>query len=162
MGAAAVVRAVYEEYGFTWEPGGYHRDLERLEEHYLARGWPFFVVELDGQLVGTAGLELFDEVPGAAGEVVVHQGVRRVAGTDCALERLYVLRSQRGRGVGRALFAATLDAARGLSRRRLEIWSDKRFAEAHRLYEAHGARQAGERICHDPDQSPEWGFSLAL
>ncbi len=29
--AAAVVRAVYEEFGFAWEPDGYHADLADVE-----------------------------------------------------------------------------------------------------------------------------------
>jgi hypothetical protein len=44
----------------------------------------------------------------------------------------------------------------------MEIWSDKRFAEAHALYRSLGAKLVGERICHDPEQSPEWGFLLDL
>jgi hypothetical protein len=44
----------------------------------------------------------------------------------------------------------------------LKIWSDKRFADAHRLYERHGARVVGERVHDDPDQSHEWGLVLDL
>jgi hypothetical protein len=42
----------------------------------------------------------------------------------------------------------------------MELWSDKRFEDAHRLYQKLGARVVGERICHDPDQSPEWGLAI--
>jgi hypothetical protein len=44
----------------------------------------------------------------------------------------------------------------------LEIWSDKLFKEAHQLYEKLGAQCIGDRICPDPDQSPEWGYLLPL
>ena len=50
--AARVVRTVYGEYGFTWDEHGYHADLRDVEAAYAA----FFVAELDGRIVGTAGL----------------------------------------------------------------------------------------------------------
>lgn len=74
--AAAVVQAVYEEYGFTWDELGYHADLRDVEPSYAA----FFVAQLDGRIVGTAGLS--------------GHGL---------LERLYVLPSARGAGTGSAL-----------------------------------------------------------
>jgi hypothetical protein len=44
----------------------------------------------------------------------------------------------------------------------MEIWSDKKLLDGHRLYEKVGAVLVGERLCHDPDQSPEWGLVLDL
>jgi hypothetical protein len=55
-----------------------------------------------------------------------------------------------------------LEEARAADRRRLAIWSDKRFADAHRLYERFGARVVAERVGDDPDKSPEWGLVLGL
>lgn len=142
---AAVVRSVYDEYGFTWEADGYHADLADVEASY---GDAFWVAEQDGRLVGTAGLVLSDARTGGLG------------GCDCSLERLYVLGEVRGRGAGSALLRAVLEEARAQGRRRLAIWSDKRLENAHRLYERHGARVVAERIHDDPDQSHEWGLVL--
>lgn len=133
--AAAVVRAVYDEYGFTWDETGYHADLADVAAAYAA----FFVVELNGRIVGTAGL-----TPGGS------------------LERLYVLSEARGSGAGSALLAAVVDEARRRGHESLEIWSDKRFTGAHRLYERHGARIVGDRVHDDPDASAEWGLVLDL
>ena len=133
--AAAVVRAVYDEYGFTWDADGYHADLRDVESAYAA----FFVAELDGRIVGTAGLTAHG-----------------------SLERLYVLLDARGAGAGAALFAAVVDEARLRGHNRLEIWSDKRFEDAHRLYRREGARVVGERVHDDPDSSHEWGLVLDL
>jgi putative acetyltransferase len=133
--AAAVVKAVYDEYGFTWDELGYHADLQDVETAYAA----FFVTELDGAIVGTAGL--------------TEQG---------SLERFYVLPQARGAGVGSALLTAVADEARRRGHTQLEIWSDKRFEDAHRLYERHGARVVGERMHDDPDSSHEWGLVLEL
>ena len=133
--AAAVVKAVYDEYGFTWDELGYHRDLQDVEAAYAA----FFVAELDGRIVGTAGLS--------------EQG---------SVERFYVLPDARGAGAGSALLAAVADEAKRRGYEQLEIWSDKRFADAHRLYQRHGARVVGERVHDDPDSSHEWGLVLEL
>ena len=144
---AAVVRTVYDEHGFTWDAEGYHRDLRDAATHY---GGAFWVAEVDGEIVGTAGLEL-----GA-------DGVGGLPGCDCSLERLYVLGRARGRGAGSALLRAVLDEARAHGRRRLAIWSDKRLEDAHRLYERFGARVAAERVHDDPDASDEWGLVLEV
>ena len=133
--AAAVVRAVNDEYGFTWDEDGYHADLRDVEAAYAA----FFVAESDGGIVGTAALS--------------HEG---------SLERFYVLPGARGAGTGSALLAAVTDEARRRGHTQLEIWSDKRFEDAHRLYRSKGARVVGERVHDDPDASHEWGLTLDL
>ena len=133
--AAEVIRTVFDEYGFTWDEEGYHADLRDVEASYAA----FFVAERDGRIVGTAGL--------------TGQG---------SLERLYVLGEARGSGAGSDLFAAVVAEARRRGHEQLEIWSDKRFTDAHRLYERKGARVVGERVHDDPDASHEWGLVLDL
>ena len=159
----AVVRAVYVEYGFTWEEGGYHADLYDLQAHYLDAGHAFFVAEQEGgAITGTCALELFNELPGQPGETVRFQGKTRVAAADCSLERLYVHPSARRQGIGHALLDRTAQEAKAAHRKRMELWSDKRFQDAHRLYLRNGAQIVGERICHDPDQSPEWGLLIPL
>lgn len=164
--AAEVVRTVFEEYGFTWDGEDYARDLYHLQEHYLDRGHGFWVAEVTechgehpkGQIVGTCGLDLFEKLPGEPGTTVEHHGFVRAAGADCQLERLYVLPTIRRAGLGGALLDVAVERARAEGRKWMEIWSDKKLTLAHRLYEKRGARRIGERICHDPDQSPEWGM----
>jgi putative acetyltransferase len=156
-----VIRTVYDEYSFPWEAEGYHADLYNLELNYDEVGDEFFVAECDGQVVGTAALEIFDPVPDSA-PVVRLGDYWRVGGADCSLERLYVDPSARRLGAGRALFEKVADRARERGRTKMELWSDKKFVDAHRLYERFGARVVGERLCDDPDQSPEWGLILNL
>jgi putative acetyltransferase len=162
-GLVRVVQAVYEEYGFTWDASGYHADLYGIEAHYLARGHAFWVArDAADAIVGTVALELFDRLPGEPGAVVRIDETARLGGCDAALERLYVHPAARRQGVGRALVETVIAAARARGRGSLDIWSDKRFVEAHRLYHRLGAVSVAERICHDPDQSPEWGLMLRL
>lgn len=158
-----VIKAVYDEYGFTWDPETYHADLYDLDGFYLGRGDLFWVAETDGRIVGTVALEFFEAIPGEVGAVVeLADGLPRVGGTDCSLERLYVHPAARRSGVGSALVRHVLDEARRRGHSCLEMWSDKRFGDAHRLYGRFGAEVVGDRICDDPDVSPEWGLIVRL
>jgi GNAT superfamily N-acetyltransferase len=157
-----VIKAVYDEFGFPWEPEGYHRDLYDLERFYDAVGDAFFLAERDGVAVGTAAVEFFPRVAGAVGGVAERDGYVRVAGADCSLERLYVVQEARRGGVGSALVLHVMEAARQGGGTVMELWSDKKFGDAHRLYGRYGAVVVGERLCDDPDLSPEWGLALPL
>ncbi len=162
-----IVRAVYEEYGFTWEEAGYHADLYDVDAHYTGRGHCFFVAQPGGDpnhnsVAGTAALKLFDAIPGEPGEVTEQHGKRRLCGADSSLDRLYVEPGARKHGLGSALFRIVCKEAQRRGRRMLEIWSDKRFVDAHRLYQRFGAKSVAERVLDDPDQSPEWGLLLPL
>ena len=157
-----VIKAVYDEFGFLWDAEGYHADLYDIQTHYLDHGTPFWVAEVDGVVMGTVGLELFPAIPGEPGTVSVVDGVRRVAGTQCGLERLYVHANARMVGVGTALMQITLAEAARRGCTGMEIWSDKEFEESHKLYRRIGAHTVGDRLCHDPNQSPEWGMFLAV
>jgi len=157
-----VIRTVYDEYSFSWEEDGYHADLYDLEKAYRDAGDTFYIAELDGKIVGTAALELFARIEGEEGTIVPLKGYQRIAGIDCSIERLYVHPDGRRNGVGRALFDRVINDAKAKGRTTMEIWSDKKFVDAHRLYERMGAKVVGERLCDDPEQSPEWGLLLPL
>jgi GNAT superfamily N-acetyltransferase len=168
-GVVAIVRAIYDEYGLTWDPYTYHADLYDLKGHYLDCGHSFYVAEcyVPGgpqpmKVVGTIAARFFEPVPGQPDACVEYDARVRVGGADCALDRLYVHSEFRRKGVGTGLCNSVVEEARARGRRLVEIWSDKRFEDAHRLYEKLGAKVVGERICHDPDHSPEWGLALHL
>lgn len=161
-----VVKAVFDEYGFTWEAEGYHADLYDVQTHYFQAGHEFYVGALTtnaGETIqGVIALHLFDPIRGGVGTIVEIEGKRRIAGCDCSLDRLYVHPSARRSGLGTALARSVVARARELGRRQMEIWSDKRFVDAHRLYGRLGAEQVGDRILDDPDESPEWGLMVRL
>lgn len=161
-GVVACVQSVYDEYGFTWEPDGYHADLYHIELGYPAPSG-FWVAEEDGYVIGTVGIEVFLPLPGEVGTLHHDGTLLRAAGADCTLCRLYVRANERGRGVGRKLMERAIAEARGRDCLLMEIWSDKRFTEAHGLYRSFGAKEIGERVLvTDPDQSEEFGLILPL
>ncbi len=159
-GVIETVRTVYDEYSFAWYPEGYHLDLYEFESHYLGREVPFWVAEVEGEIRGTAALEPHPYIAGNG--VVTVEGVRRIGGTDSSLERVYVHPGARRMGIGRALNLAAIALARESGGRGIEIWSDKQFGAAHAMYRSLGAIEVGERLCSDPEQSPEWGFRLDI
>jgi len=159
---AAIVKAVFEEYGFAWDEDNYCADLYDLKSHYHDRGHQFWVAEGSDGIIGCVGLEHYDRIPGSVGMATSYEGKIRAAGSDCSLERMYVHPGSRGLGLGRSLMQTTLKAAKSAGSTAMEIWSDKKLETAHILYEKFGALKIGDRICDDPDQSPEWGFVLPL
>lgn len=157
-----VIKAVFDEYGFSWESDGYHADLYDIEGFYDRVGDAFFVAERDGMIVGTAAVEYFPAIPGEIGEIIERDGYIRVCGADCSMERVYVAPEARRGGVGSALIRRMMEEAANHGGRVMELWSDKKFGDAHRLYGKFGAIVVGERLCDDPEQSPEWGLALPL
>lgn len=133
-----VVRSVHDEYGFTWDFAGYHRDLYDIERYYLAPGGMFWTLSVGERIVGCVG-------------VTPH-------GDACELHRLYLRRAARGRGMGRQMLDTALDWARQRGFRSMVAWSDVKLGLAHKLYLTNGFALFGQRLCDDPDQSIEHGF----
>jgi GNAT superfamily N-acetyltransferase len=160
-GIQNVIRTCYELLDWGWFPDDYHKDLYEIDSHYHDKGNEFYVAEQNGEIVGTAAVDFFPKLPGEVGTVQV-DGFVRICGSDCSLERLYVLPSARRQGIGIALWQKTIDRAKAKGCRRMEIWSDKLLHEAHAMYENKGATRMGDRLCHDPSQSPEWGMAFDI
>lgn len=135
--------AVFEEYGFEFAVGGYEADLADPAAHYDgATGW-FAVAEAAGRVVGCVGVS--DE-----------------GGGTFELHRLYVLAEARRTGTGSALVRWVLQQAAARGGRRVVLFSDVMFEDAHRLYTRFGFRCTRFRYAPDPWQSREWGFELEL
>lgn len=135
-----VVSAVFEEYGFPFAESDYDADLLDPATHYDGvRGW-FAVAEDEvGKVVGCVGVT--DEGDGLF-----------------ELHRLYVLAGTRRGGAGSRLVQWVFDTARAHACRRMVLFSDVHFEDAHRLYLGHGFRNNRFRYAPDPWQSREWGF----
>lgn len=150
----AVVKAVWDEYDFAWDPGYYNRDLTDIERHYFGAGGEFWVLVDGDVVVGTGGyLPTYhrDVSPCfTSGESV------------CELMRLYLLKSVRGRGWGKRLLKHIVAAARKRGFHQMLIWSDKKLEAAHQMYLRLGARPIGDRWIRDADTYEEWGFMLDL
>ncbi len=123
--AAAVIQSSLTEYGLGWEPEGADRDVLAVETAYLDRGGEFWVVEQQGEIVGTSAYYPCDR-----GQQAVE------------IRKMYLLPSARGRGLGRYLLTELerAIAIKGYT----EIWIETAsiLAEAVRLYELNGYQPA--------------------
>lgn len=141
----ALIGGIYAEYpGCVLEPDGADSDLRSLASRCAAKGGEFWVIESAGQIIASVGW-----MP--SGEGVVE------------LKRLYVGSPARGQGLGGRLVELVERAARGHGAQTVELWSDTRFADAHRLYEKRGyMRQPQTRELHDASNSVEYHFRKPL
>ena len=119
--AAEVIRLVLAEYGIGWEPDGADRDVYEVETAYFQVGGAFWVVEQQGQVVGTAAF------------YPVNRGVGTVE-----IRKMYLLPQVRGKGLGRWLLHRLEQeiAAQGFR----EVWIETAsvLKEAVKLYESSG------------------------
>jgi GNAT superfamily N-acetyltransferase len=138
-----VVATVFEEYGFEFAVSDYDADLARPEEFYAGERNAFFVVEDNDGVVGCVGYT--DE-----------------GGGVFELHRLYALPRARRTGMGEALVRKVIGEARRLGGKKVILFSDVMFEDAHRLYTRCGFRCTRFRYAPDPWQSREWGFELHL
>jgi len=138
-----VVSAVFEEYGFPFSESDYDADLMDPATHYDGgSGWFSVAENDDGRVVGCVG--------------VTDEG-----GGLFELHRLYVLAEARRGGTGGRLVRWVIETAREHGARRIVLYSDVAFLDAHRLYERLGFRNHTFRYAPDPWRSREWGFELA-
>lgn len=143
-----LVGGVYAEYpGCVLDLPGVDADLPRMPAHIAALGGRFWVVEHDRDLVACVGWapRTVDGRPGAE------------------LKRLYVHADHRRAGLGAWLVARVEAAARDHGAAVVELWSDTRFTDAHRLYTRLGYAPTGERReLHDPSGTTEYRFVKPL
>ncbi|MFK8253768.1 GNAT family N-acetyltransferase [Ancylobacter terrae] len=143
---AALISACFAEYpGCVFERAAEFPELDAIATHFAARGGAIWVADGDEPVVGSLAAAP-TEVPGTI-----------------ELFKMYVARPARRGGLASALLARAIAFARGRQARRVRLWTDTRFLDAHRFYERHGfVRQPGERALHDLSDSREYPYCLRL
>lgn len=117
----------------------------------------------DGRLLGGEFLMVEDEIGRVCACVALDFPAREEDGTPLAeLHRLYVRPDRRGRGLAARLVERIEARAREAGARRIVLWSDTRFATAHRLYTRLGYARGGTRELGDISQSHEFFFEKRL
>lgn len=121
---AGVIREVSAEYGLTADKGYTVADpqLDSLYELYRAGQSAYWVVELQGKIVGGGGIAAL-----ACG-----------APDICELQKMYFLPQARGLGVARELALQAMDYARQHGFRRCYLETTASLTRAIRLYESLG------------------------
>ncbi len=119
--AAQVINHVLAEYGLPWQPTEADRDVIEVEKAYLQSGGEFWVVELRGNIVGTAAY-----YPIARGDRAVE------------IRKMYLLPQVRGQGLGRYLLHQLENAIANKGFREIWIETASVLREAVVLYEKNG------------------------
>ena len=143
-GLIALIGACWAEYdGCFLDVDGEVPELRAIASYFAGRGGRFWVAEQDGRVVASAGY-----LPSPVG---------------IELCKLYVDRSQRRRGLGRTLVEMVEAAAVAIGTAEVELWSDTRFLDAHRLYERCGyVRQVRTRSLADISNTVEYRYAKRL
>lgn len=141
----ALIDAVFGEYpGCVLDVDLECPDLRAPARHFAEIGGRFWVAETDGVVATVSCAPLTD-------------------GSGLELKRLYVDANLRRRGLGSALCGLVEAEARRRNMPVIELWTDTRFVDAHRLYERLGyIRQAQTRDLHDLSNTTEYRYVKRL
>ena len=140
-GFAALVAACWAEYpDIVVDIDAEAPELRRLASYFAGRGGSLWAAD------GVAGLAgMIGAAPCGDGAWEIH--------------RLYVAASERGGGLAHRLLDAAEAHALDAGAARLVLWSDTRFARAHRFYEKRGYLRVGPpRALGDLSASWEHGY----
>lgn len=131
---AAQIAAIYDHWvltgtgTFETEPPGTAEMARRLAD-VTARGWPWLVLEQGGEILGFAYCGQFRD---------------RAAYAHAGETSIYVRPDANGRGAGRKLLAALLDAGRRAGFRQfIAVIGDSANASSISLHQSFGFRQVG-------------------
>lgn len=123
--AAVVIGDTLAEYGLTWEPSGADRDVLEVEASYIDVGGEFWVIEQQGQIVGTAA----------------YYGVER-GEKAVEIRKMYLSPTARGKGLGRYLLQELENAIASRGFQVIWIETASVLKEAVKLYESSGYQPA--------------------
>lgn len=140
----ALIESIYAEYpGCVLDVDGEAPHLRRPASAFAGWGGRLWVVEDGGHVVACVGY-------------TDH-------GRFAELKHLYVAAAARRRGLGRELTGLAEEAARAAGHTRMQLWTDTRFTEAHRLYERLGyVRGRRRRHLHDRSRTVEYHYRREL
>jgi GNAT superfamily N-acetyltransferase len=119
--------------------------LLRVASHFAAADGRAWVAEADGSVVGS----------------VACRPAR--SGVGLELQMLYVMAPWRRLGLGSHFVGLVENETKGRGQSSLELWTDTRFLDAHRLYRSLGFEQLPDvRELHDLSATREYLFRKSL
>lgn len=144
---AAIIRTVMPEFGADGPGFAIHdAEVDAMHASYSQPRSAYFVVEIDGAVVGGGGV-----APLASGD-----------GAVCELRKMYFLPVLRGLGAGKALMQRCLDAARGFGFRHCYLETLTGMDAAQALYARSGFRRIGAPMGNTGHHSCDRFFILDL
>lgn len=116
-------------------------ELHALASYYAAQGGALWIAQADANVIGMIAVRPADD-------------------PSWEICRLYTHPSQHGSGLGHALLDLAEHHAISAGAERLSVWTDTRFARAHRFYQRRSYVRYGQlRILADISSSLEFGYT---
>lgn len=134
----SLVAEVWREYDCTLNIDIEERHLLDPGDYFRQRGGDFWIVRENGILIATAAVSMEKDL--------------------AEMKTLYVKKEARGRGFGTQLTDLAIETAKERGAKRMELWSDTRFIDAHRLYERLGFVRFDVRDLNDHNNTREYGY----
>jgi len=144
-GIARLIAGVFAEYPGCFYVEAEFPELAAPQSDYAARAGKVWVVEIDAAIVGSFAVA-------ATPDPAVFE-----------ISKVYLAAPVRGRGLAGRLLRLALGHARERGARAARLWTDTRFLDAHRFYEANGfVRVPGVRFLGDFSASWEFPYVRRL
>ena len=120
---ACLIRSVLEDFGVP-KVGSAYADtaLDDMYGEYQQEKAAYFVIELEGEIVGGAGISQLDNYEGPI----------------CELQKMYFLPKVRGRGLGTRMITKCLDKAKEFGYEKVYLETMPYMIAATKLYERNG------------------------
>ena len=131
------VRALMRAF-VSWHRERHQQDLALIDAYFDAAAFEEELASLPGKYAPPTGQLLLATVDGVPAGCVA---LREIDADACEMKRMYVYPEYHGRGVGRALGEAVIDAARIAGYRMMRLDTSIRQAEARALYQRLGFRE---------------------
>lgn len=127
----SIIRGCFKDYGAS-ECGTVCADpvIDHLSDVYGSKRSRYFVLETKGQVVGGAGIH----------------SLKEAEATICELQKMYIRKDFRGKGLGRALLDTCLEFARSSGYETCYLESLPELKDALRLYERSGFSYIDSRM----------------
>ena len=130
------VRALMRAF-VAWHRERHQQDLALIDAYFDAAAFEEELASLPGEYAPPTGQLLLATIDGAPAGCVA---LREIDAESCEMKRMFVYPEYHGRGVGRALSEAVIDAARTAGYRVMRLDTSIRQAEAQALYRRIGFR----------------------
>jgi putative acetyltransferase len=131
------VRALMRAF-VAWHRERHQQDLSLIDSYFDAAAFETELASLPGKYAPPTGHLFLATVNGAPAGCVA---LREIDDDACEMKRMYVYPEYHGRGVGRALGEAVIDAARTAGYRVMRLDTSIRQTEARTLYQRLGFRE---------------------
>jgi GNAT superfamily N-acetyltransferase len=122
----------------AWHRGRHQQDLDLIDSYFDAAAFEEELATLPGKYAPPGGQLFLATVDGAPAGCVA---LREIDAARCEMKRMFVYPEYHGRGVGRALAEAVLDAGRAAGYRTMLLDTSVRQKEAQALYQRVGFRE---------------------